>query len=153
MSISDGILAVFDTEGKLPLSEYSFRKSVTIINVNPGHLSFRDGITAETTEEFEHDLISLSLPQSDVDVIKISRVLDSGFQCNEHRSKNCFSCFSIDFGSKKKIEIRPPSMDYQGLKEDRTYVVVGGTKGLGLNTVEWMASRGNMVVRFFSSSG
>ncbi len=124
------------------MDEYNFHKSVTIINFNPGHVSFRNGITAELMEQLQGDLISLRLPVPDV--LEIGQVLDSEFQCDSSGIKSCFSCLSMDLASKKQIDIGPPSMDFQGMKEDRSYIVVGGTKGLGLSTVEWMASRGKM---------
>ncbi len=49
-----------------------------------------------------------------------------------------------DNGLKPEIVIVSGDIAFQGLKEDRSYIVVGGTKGLGLSTVEWMASRGKI---------
>ena len=51
-------------------------------------------------------------------------------------------CIKMNVGQSEDLICYPPSMDVQGLKEDRSYIVIGGSKGLGFNTVAWMASRG-----------
>ena len=53
-----------------------------------------------------------------------------------------FCCVKMSMKEEDSLRLYAASMDIQGLKEDRTYIVIGGTKGLGLNTVKWMASRG-----------
>ena len=53
-----------------------------------------------------------------------------------------FNCLKVRLDEDKWLSLHPASMDLQGLKDDRSYVVIGGTKGLGLETVKWMASRG-----------
>ena len=53
-----------------------------------------------------------------------------------------FCCVKMCIKEEDALRLYAASMDIQGLKEDRTYIVIGGTKGLGLNTVKWMASRG-----------
>ena len=59
---------------------------------------------------------------------------------NEERPP--FDCISLEIAEDADINCCPPSMDVQGLKEDRSYIVIGGSKGLGFNTVAWMVSRG-----------
>ena len=55
-----------------------------------------------------------------------------------------FSCLKVRLDEDEGLKLHPASMDIQGLKDDRSYVVIGGTKGLGLETVKWMASRGEI---------
>ena len=60
-----------------------------------------------------------------------------------------FSCLEMEFGASLLRFLKPASLDYQGLKEDRTYIVAGGTRGIGLKTVQWMASRGKTMLAMF----
>ena len=60
-----------------------------------------------------------------------------------HNTKEAtFDCVKFEAEDQAPIYLKPASIDYQGLKEDRTYIVAGGSRGIGLKTVEWMASRG-----------
>ena len=40
------------------------------------------------------------------------------------------------------IPVLPRGLDVCGLKEDRTYLVAGGTRGFGFEVVRWMAENG-----------
>ena len=60
-----------------------------------------------------------------------------------------FSCLEMEVGASLLRFLKPASLDYQGLKEDRTYIVAGGTRGIGLKTVQWMASRGKTMLAMF----
>lgn len=56
--------------------------------------------------------------------------------------KELFGCLELKVDESIPLHVTPPGLDFQGLKEDRTYIVVGGTRGIGLKTVEWMVIRG-----------
>ena len=57
-------------------------------------------------------------------------------------AEETFACLNLEAKDEAPLYIKPASLDYQGLKDDRTYIVAGGSRGIGLKTVEWMASRG-----------
>ena len=57
-----------------------------------------------------------------------------------------FGCLKVSLDEDEALSVQPPSMDVQGLKDDRSYIVIGGTKGIGLETVRWMASRGKYMI-------
>ena len=57
-----------------------------------------------------------------------------------------FGCLKVSLDEDEPLSVHPASMDVQGLKEDRSYIVIGGTKGIGLETVRWMASRGKHMI-------
>lgn len=44
--------------------------------------------------------------------------------------------------TKGSMEILPPGIDKQGLKSDRSYMVVGGIRGFGFEVAKWMAYSG-----------
>ena len=57
-----------------------------------------------------------------------------------------FDCLEMEIDGRLPLFLKPASLDYQGLKEERTYIVAGGTRGIGLKTVQWMASRGKAML-------
>ena len=77
----------------------------------------------------------------DITTLKFDRVSNSISNGIKKGAKKPYSCLAL-MKYAESLEIRPPSIDFQGLKEDCSYLVVGGTKGIGLYTVAWMASRG-----------
>ena len=68
-------------------------------------------------------------------------VKTDGLMLNTDTEK-IFDCLNLETKDDVPIYLKPASLDYQGLKDDRTYIVTGGSRGIGLKTVEWMASRG-----------
>ena len=140
--ILDGVLAVIDIDGNTRINEFNSKKAVTIINFRPSHVSLEIANTGTPIEEYQADLSSLcqtGIPR--IDAYEVTDICASGFQPRSSDGEQYFSCINMDVID-KEMAFGSASIDFQGLKEDRSYVVVGGTKGLGLSTVKWMASRG-----------
>ncbi len=134
---------MIDIDENLRMNEYNFDRSVTIINVKPTHASLMIGESPAGITRFQSDLVSVSQTVSPAsNTYEVCEICDEGFQPLPIIGKKCFSCINMDVCD-KEVPFGSPSMDVQGLKEDRSYIVIGGTKGLGLSTVNWMASRGN----------
>lgn len=57
-------------------------------------------------------------------------------------STQAFASLSFNNWTKGSLEILPPGIDQQGLKADRSYLVVGGVRGFGFEVARWMAYTG-----------
>eukprot|EP00794_Sanderia_malayensis_P013962 gene13962-15419_t len=136
-----GVLAVIDIKSKQAPTQYTVNSSITILNVKPliTQLSYN-----EVTTALEESLVLIKSPDQcrlpEVDCIDVAKLCTSDAEACYN--SNAFSCLNIAHDESSKVEVAPPSMDVQGLKEDRSYIVVGGNRGLGLYTVKWMAARG-----------
>ena len=79
---------------------------------------------------------------------KLSKVLATDGKVLRIDSNAMFDCLNLETEDDVSLYIKAASLDYQGLKDDRTYIVAGGTRGIGLKTVEWMASRGKNLLSY-----
>ena len=139
---------VLDNEFQSSLARCEITKTITVLNVKL--------LEAElTADEFSDSIYSL-LPTGVLDktvsstksheVFSITDICSSSNMDHGSEEPPIFDCIELKKTTKDvDIICYPPSMDVQGLKEDRSYIVIGGSKGLGFNTVAWMASRGTVL--------
>lgn len=59
----------------------------------------------------------------------------------------------LELGREEEIEVRKPRPGFVCLLEDASYIVVGGTGGLGRALVEWMVERGARHIHLLSRTG
>ena len=138
-----GVLTILDVEEKAYGKQFKIGRCITILNIKPlvAQLSGQEIITRLEEAIKVSNTVSDCLPDIECNhVADICKVTDAVKAFDE---KAPISCIEMEYCDKRPVQILPASMDIQGLKQDRTYIVVGGSRGLGLYTVKWMAKRGN----------
>ncbi len=138
-------MVVLDTTSKSTSNHLSIQKPITLLNIRPlvtqeSHQQISKSVEAVLPVLKSLDLTTYQQPNIDCRLIAdICREPSDTFD-----ESKAFSCLKMSLEQSDPGSVFPRSMDVQGLKEDRSYVVVGGNRGLGLNTVRWMASRGKL---------
>ena len=143
----DGIAIIVNLSGKeYPLN---LNRAATVANVTLQNETDPDSLISF----FSKDLPMLQSILKEAPTIQAENILDfitayekrTVSQTEVPKTEAIFDCLELECYDRLRMFIRPASMDYQGLKDDRTYVVAGGTRGIGLKTVQWMASRGKLL--------
>ena len=120
----------------------NLNRAATIVNVsslnevNPVHLI---GLL-QANLQILRSIFELEVPN--IRTEKLNRIARSDGRALSADSKAMFDCLTLETEGDVPMYLTMASLDYQGLKDDRLYIVAGGTRGIGLKTVEWMASRG-----------
>ena len=138
---------ILDNESQSSLVRCEIKKTITVLNFK----ILEADLTANEFSASAYSLLSnrtvskIASLTIDAKVFSVSDICSSqNFNCSDGEL-SIFDCIKLASTEMDHIICYPPSMDVQGLKEDRSYVVIGGSKGLGFNTVAWMASRGKML--------
>ena len=120
----------------------SLEKAATVINVSSINAINSGQLKEIIGKEFMvlRSILDLEIPK--IRTEKLSKVLATDGKVLRIDSNAMFDCLNLETEDDVSLYIKAASLDYQGLKDDRTYIVAGGTRGIGLKTVEWMASRG-----------
>lgn len=143
LRITDGVIAIIDNDNVQTSRHYNVTSSITMLYIKPlvARLSNEDVSNAmDATIQATNQNILQHLP--DVKSLEIAEVCRNSNEDKLFDQLLDFCCVKMFIKEEESLRLYAASMDIQGLKEDRTYIVIGGTKGLGLNTVKWMASRG-----------
>ena len=146
LSSIDGIVILVNLSGKS--CPFTLTRAATVANV-----TFLNEINPESLMSyFNKDLPILQSILKEMPAIQIDNIVT----CITTDVKNIvstteatFNCLEMECDDRLPLFLKPASLDYQGLKEDRTYIVAGGTRGIGLKTVQWMASRGKVTLLTF----
>ena len=140
----DGIILVLDNEVQASFTRYEICKSITVLNFKLFEAALSPNEFSSTVNNALADnlLKEAVLRPKDVRIHSVSDICNRTSLATLYDKSVLFDCIGMETQSSKSLMCYPPSMDVQGLKEDRTYIVIGGSKGLGLNTVAWMAARG-----------
>ena len=97
-----------------------------------------------------HSILSQEIPR--VESKNVIQFVDGEGKTADMEIGATFYCLKFESGDQMPMYLTPASLDYQGLKDDRTYIVAGGTRGIGLKTVQWMAARGKRLNLNFNAS-
>lgn len=132
---------VLDNEVHSSLSRYETSKSITVLNykLSEANLAVNEFSSAVNNILADGVLEAFKSDSNHTKVLPVSDICNSTKVADLFNDFTLFDCIKID---NENLLSYPASMDIQGLKEDRSYIVIGGSKGLGFNTVAWMAARG-----------
>ena len=144
---TDGIVIIVNLSGKEFL--LNLNRAATVANVTLQNETDPDSLI----QFFSKDLPMLQSILKETPTIQTENILDfitayekkTVSKTEVPKTEAIFDCLELECYDRLPMFIRPASMDYQGLKDDRTYIVGGGTRGIGLKTVQWMASRGKLL--------
>ena len=138
---------ILNNEQQSSLARCEIKKTVTVLNFK----ILEADLTADEFLSSAYTLLSNRIVQKVASDIESQKTFSVSDICNSQSAQTVreerplFDCIKLVITENDDIICCPPSMDVQGLKEDRSYVVIGGSKGLGFNTVAWMASRGKVL--------
>ena len=142
-SIVDGIVVLVDTTAKG--HSLNLQRAAAVINVSP----LCDVIPEDLMGFVEKEISCLEFILNKETPRILSRNLNNfcstGGKNANTLSKAFFDCWQLEADGTDRWYVTRPSLDHQGLKEDHTYIVVGGARGIGLKTVEWMVRRGKLL--------
>ena len=137
---------ILNNEQQSSLARCEIKKMITVLNFK----ILEADITAEEFLSSAYALLANRIVRKVASDIKSQKIFAISEICNSKSAQivgeevPLYDCIKLVTTENDAIICYPPSMDIQGLKEDRSYVVIGGSKGLGFNTVVWMASRGKI---------
>ena len=138
---------VLDNDLQSSLVRCEITKTITVLNFK----LLEADLTANEFSSSIYNLLGSDVLHKTVSSTKDHEVFSISDICNSLKLDGVseepplFDCIGLERTEGVDMICYPPSMDVQGLKGDRSYIVIGGSKGLGFNTVAWMASRGNLL--------
>ena len=138
---------VLDNELQSSMVKCEIKKTITVLNfkILEADLTANEFSTSAYSLLTNYFISKIASLTKDPKVFSISDICSSQYVNSSSGELPLFDCIKLARTEMDDIMCYPPSMDVQGLKEDRSYIVIGGSKGLGFNTVAWMASRGKML--------
>ena len=117
-------------------------RAATVVNVT----SLNEKCPENLMTFFKKDLAMLlsifDLEMPSINAKRLHELVEFYGKPFDTKAEATFEYLKLEVEDSIPMYLKPASLDYQGLKDDRTYIVAGGTRGIGLKTVQWMASRG-----------
>lgn len=135
-------MVLVDINGESRSVNLNFQEASTVVNISPSNGSQAADLIPFMDKDLNVLQAIIQARSPDIRFENLNMICKSRGPIVFANKKAFFNCLQLEADNDWPLRVMPPSIDYQGLKEDRTYIVVGGARGIGLKTVEWMVSRG-----------
>ena len=136
---------ILNNEQQSSLARCEIKKMITVLNFK----ILEADLTATEFLSSAYTLLANRIVRKVASNIESQNIFAISEICNSQSAQAVgeevplYDCIKLVPTENDGIICYPPSMDVQGLKEDRSFDWL--EEGLGLNTVAWMASRGNIM--------